>query len=196
MCAMPLSRPDADAVLDAAVPLYWMFGRMDVTLPVLAQETGVAEGELEALFGDARGAFLAALDRYASGPASLPFAAWAEGGRSAFEAAVLELVYAEGTGRGCLLTLAIVDFAPQDPAVSAAVAGHAAALMAQATDRPDLPPAALLAALAAAATLARDGRPPAGALAALTRVLDAATIGPGTTSAPATAADTGAARSD
>jgi hypothetical protein len=172
MSALLAPECDPDAVLAAAVPIYWMFGRSDVTLAVLSLETGVDEAALAATFGDAQGAFLAALAAYAAGPGAAPYRAFATAGMRGFEPAVLDLIYDDDIGRGCLLTLAVTDFAPRDPAVAAAVAAHVAALIALAGPARDgIAPAGLPVALAAAAVQARSGRPRDRAAAALAALL-------------------------
>ncbi len=168
MTASPLPRdPDRDLdlaeVLGRAIPLYWMFGRADVPLAVLAAETGAGEMALARAFGDAPGAFRAALAQYVEGPAAEPYRAFAaapDGQEAAvFSTALLDLVFDGDTGRGCLLIQAIAAFAPRDPQVDSAVKGHVAALAALAGPLREARPAPrqLLAAHAAAAARAREG---------------------------------------
>ncbi len=170
----------AEVALDRAIPLYWMFGRADVPLAVLAAETGVGELVLRDLFGDAGATFRAALARYAQGPAAEPYRAFAEAPdgqeAAAFALSLLDLVFGDGTGRGCLLIQAIAVFAPRDPLVEVAVQGHVADLMALAGPVREARPAPrrLLAAHAAAATRARDGQPVENVAAAVEALLFAA----------------------
>lgn len=167
MTAAALSEFDAfdpDRILDRAIPLYWMFGRADVPLPVLAAETGATEAMLAATFGNADGAFRAALARYSEASAAAPYRAFAAAPdgqeAAAFATALLDLVFEEGVGRGCLLIQAIAVFAPRDPGMEGAVQRHVADLMALAGPAREARPAPrrLLAAHAAAATRARDGQ--------------------------------------
>ena len=65
----PRGRPrgfDPDAVLDRVIPVFWARGYEGASMEDLTAAAGLARPSLYAAFGDKRGLFLAALDRYAA----------------------------------------------------------------------------------------------------------------------------------
>lgn len=64
---MPRGRPrefDADAAIERAMGVFWSAGYNGASLPDLLEATELSRGSLYAAFGDKRGLFLCALDRY------------------------------------------------------------------------------------------------------------------------------------
>jgi len=117
------------AVLDRAVEAFWARGYGATSVDDLVTATGLHRGSLYAAFGDKRGLFLAALDRYAAtivphwlavlrrqGPAL-------EAVRSFFDM-VTDYAAADTRRRGCLLANTAVELAPRDSEVSRRVAAH------------------------------------------------------------------------
>lgn len=64
---LPKGRPrefDPDRVVQGAMDIFWSNGYQGTSLPDLLQATGLSRSSLYAAFGDKRGLFLLALDRY------------------------------------------------------------------------------------------------------------------------------------
>ena len=140
----PRGRPrgfDPDEVLDRVIPVFWARGYDGASMEDLTAAAGLARPSLYAAFGDKRGLFLAALDRYAAtlgrGPVdALARAEAPDTGIRAFLDAAVDLV-AGGGGRphGCLLACAAADAAECDAGVRERLAGVMAATEATITDR-------------------------------------------------------------
>jgi AcrR family transcriptional regulator len=141
----PRGRPrgfDPDEVLDRVIPVFWACGYDGASMEDLTAASGLARPSLYAAFGDKRGLFLAALDRYAAtlgrGPVdALAGAEAPDSGIRAFLDAAVDLVAGDG-GRphGCLLACAAADAAECDAGVrerlAAVMAATEAAIAAQA----------------------------------------------------------------
>jgi AcrR family transcriptional regulator len=67
---------DEDAALDAAVLVFWRHGFEGASMPTLTDAMGMNRPSLYAAFGDKRGLFLRALDRYQAGIGSEPMDAF------------------------------------------------------------------------------------------------------------------------
>jgi TetR/AcrR family transcriptional repressor of nem operon len=64
---MPRGRPrefDTDEAIESAMGVFWSSGYHATSLPELLEATNLSRGSLYAAFGDKRGLFLRALDRY------------------------------------------------------------------------------------------------------------------------------------
>src|ERR1700722_106063 len=64
---LPRGRPrsfDTEAAVERAMGVFWSHGYNAAALPDLLQATKLSRGSLYAAFGDKRGLFLRALDRY------------------------------------------------------------------------------------------------------------------------------------
>lgn len=153
---------DRDAVLEAALDLFWRHGYESTSLEMLTDAMGISRSSFYAGFGSKHAVLIAALDAYAvKGRAAL-----AEVGPSA--RALLEAIVNPGGGScGCLLVNCITELAPHDPEVAARGLAHLAhinRLFAQALDpiepKSALPRARALTALALGAlTLRKSGTP-------------------------------------
>ena len=110
---------DRDAVLEQAMLVFWRHGYEATSVQDLVTATGINRASMYGTFGDKRGVFLAAVDRYlehvnakrlaelrAPGPAKAAIRRYFDG----------LLVFAAGEGRrlGCLITNSAVELAPHD----------------------------------------------------------------------------------
>lgn len=131
-----MSRPrsfDLDEVLDAAMQVFWSQGFDATGVQDLCRATGLNPGSLYAAFGDKRGLFLQALQRYMA-VVSRESIARMHSGRSGldglrryFESLVDAMV--DGKRRqGCLVTNTMVEFALADPEIAEAFRVHLARL--------------------------------------------------------------------
>lgn len=112
---------DTDAALDRAVGVFWRRGYAGAGVAELTAAMGISPPSLYAAFGDKRGLFLAALDRYAATAGAVPLAALRSGGGDgaigAFLEAAVELAHDGGRGRGCLAACVAADAAGDDPVI-------------------------------------------------------------------------------
>ena len=112
---------DTGAALGRAVEVFWRRGYAGAGLAELTAAMGVSPPSLYAAFGDKRGLFLAALERYAATTGAVPLHALraAEGDAKlcAFLAATVDLAYEGGHGRGCLAACVAGDAAGNDEAI-------------------------------------------------------------------------------
>lgn len=120
---------DIEQTLDRAVDLLWRQGFEKTSIQDLVDHLGVGRGSLYATFGDKRGLYLAALDRYRE-RAHAGFAAMlagADGVVDAFEGlmeAYVDEILADPECRGCFLTNATTELAARDPEVGLRVAAN------------------------------------------------------------------------
>jgi AcrR family transcriptional regulator len=155
---------DTGAALDRAVAVFWRRGYAGAGLAELTAAMNISPPSLYAAFGDKRGLFLAALDRYAATVGATPLvalrAAEHGAGLRAFLKAAVELAYDGESGRGCLAACVAADAAGDDEAIrdrlAAMLRGYEEALQGTAGDGA---PAGrvLLAAMHAIAVRARAG---------------------------------------
>lgn len=140
----PRGRPrsfDPEAVLDRVIPVFWARGYEGASMEELTAASGLARPSLYAAFGDKRGLFLAAVDRYAAtigrGPVErLAGAATLDAGIRAFLDATMDLVAGErGRPHGCLLACAAADAAECDAGVRERLAEATAATEAAIAER-------------------------------------------------------------
>lgn len=116
-------------VLDRAVEAFWTHGYAGTSIDDLVTATGLHRGSLYAAFGDKRGLFLAALDRYAATVVPRWLAVLRRPGPPldgvrGFLAMVTEYAAADARRRGCLLANAAVELAPHDAEVSRRIGAH------------------------------------------------------------------------
>jgi TetR/AcrR family transcriptional repressor of nem operon len=184
-----MARPptfDRTTVLDRAMAAFWSKGFEATSIQDLVRATGLQRGSLYAAFGDKRGLFDAALDRYATEVSARTFRPLddEDAGLATLEAVFRRLAAGDrlAPAPGCLVTNTAVDLAPHDTALKAVVEALLARLEARlrrvlqraaaAGDlRPDVQPAAAAAQLLTLAqglrVLHRLGTPEATRLAAV-----------------------------
>ena len=111
---------DRDQVLDKAMALFWRQGFAASSVQDLVDATGLSRSSLYAAFGDKRGLFLAAVDRYVETASAQRIQALRTGRdplasiRHFFDDLVAFSV-GEGRRLGCLLTNEAVELAPSEP---------------------------------------------------------------------------------
>jgi TetR/AcrR family transcriptional repressor of nem operon len=117
---MPRPREfDRDVVLDRAMRVFWTWGYEAASVQRLMTRMGIQRGSLYATFGDKRGLFFAALDRYDRVATARLLAALESPGsgkmaiRDFFRLKV-ELAMEPGRPRGCLVTNSATELASRD----------------------------------------------------------------------------------
>lgn len=122
---MPRRREfDGERVLDEAMRQFWRAGYEPTSVEDLVGRMGLRRGSIYNAFGDKRGVFLAALDRYvecvvrkrvrglhAAGPGLETIRAFFSG--------VVDFAVGEGRGMGCLLVNTVVESSGDDAEVTA-----------------------------------------------------------------------------
>lgn len=160
---------DRDVALHAAMLLFWRHGYEATSLADLTAAMGVTPPSIYAAFGDKKGLFLAAVDRYLSGPVtSATIIADAATARDAAQellaAAVVGFTGAD-TPPGCLLASAAISCSAAAADVAEALAARRRAIEAQLRTRmvdeglpdADVRAAYVMAVIQGLSTLARDG---------------------------------------
>jgi TetR/AcrR family transcriptional regulator, transcriptional repressor for nem operon len=125
---------EPDAVVEAAMRLFWEAGYRATSVEDLVRATGVKPGSLYGAFpGGKRALFLHSLQRYSTlvvpeklGELDSPTASLAEV-RGYFDGLVRDLLSPEGR-QGCLLVNTAIEKAAEDDEVAAVVRGHHARL--------------------------------------------------------------------
>lgn len=160
---------DRDQALHAAMLLFWRHGYEATSLADLTAAMGVTPPSIYAAFGDKKGLFLAAVDRYLSGPvtsasiiADAPTAR--DAARGLLAAAVVGFTGVD-TPPGCLLASAAISCSAAAADVAEALAARRRGIEAHLRDRieaDDLPDADaraahVMAVVQGMSTLARDG---------------------------------------
>ena len=121
-----MARPrqfDLDAVLDKAVDVFWGQGYEGTSTDDLEAATGLKRGSLYNAFGNKRGLYLAALDRYCRVEMGEAISVLKEreptlqGLRALFERAINQAGPADSR-RGCLLCNTAIELAPRDPEIA------------------------------------------------------------------------------
>lgn len=119
---------DVDAVADIALRLFWEQGLEATSLEQVTARTGVSASSLYAAFGNKRGLFRAAVDRYRIFVGNA-LDTLAHGGRGIDD--VVQFV--DGVRRGitsgeqpagCLIVNTMVELGPTDPEMSLIAASH------------------------------------------------------------------------
>lgn len=116
-------------VLDRAVEAFWARGYNGTSIHDLVAATGLHRGSLYGAFGDKRGLFLAALDRYAATVVPQWLAVLRRSGPPldairGFLDMVTDYAAADTRRRGCLLANTAIELAPHDAEVSRRVGAH------------------------------------------------------------------------
>lgn len=116
---------DRETVLDHAVACFWRHGYEGTSVQDLVAATGLGRGSLYAAFGDKRGVFEAALDRYRTVVSARLFAPLDAPGADmdAIREVLRRLatVDRKAPAPGCLLTNTVCEAGPRDPAFAASV---------------------------------------------------------------------------
>jgi TetR/AcrR family transcriptional repressor of nem operon len=114
---------DKAEVLDAAMRLFWERGYERTGIADVVSATGVLRGSLYAAFGDKRGLFLAALDRYRAGWRASLKRLETDSVVPGLRGVLLQFVSAAGEagGRGCMVGNTIGEAFVGDDMVRAAV---------------------------------------------------------------------------
>jgi TetR/AcrR family transcriptional regulator, transcriptional repressor for nem operon len=110
---------ERDVVLDRAMQVFWSRGYEATSIQHLVGRMGIQRGSLYATFGDKRGLFFAAIDRYDRMVTAKLLAALEEpaSGKDAicqFFRLKVELSVEPGRPRGCLVTNAAAEMAARD----------------------------------------------------------------------------------
>ncbi|HBN31970.1 MAG: TetR/AcrR family transcriptional regulator [Rhodobacterales bacterium] len=110
---------DQDEVLDAAMLVFWTRGYDAASLDDLTQAMGINRPSLYAQFGNKRGLFLAAIDRYTetiSAPQAVPLATVQDIAKavSLYYGEIIKCVAAEGRPPGCLIASVATELAARD----------------------------------------------------------------------------------
>ncbi len=120
---------DGDTALDAAIACFWSRGYEATSVRDLARDMGISGPSLYNAFGDKRGLFIQALQRYATMSMHERIARLEA--RHAPEAAICaffeELIHrsvSDPAKRGCLLVNAALEVAPHDAEIGALVASY------------------------------------------------------------------------
>jgi TetR/AcrR family transcriptional repressor of nem operon len=117
-----MARPrefDESAVLDAAIQCFWSRGYEATSVKDLIDETGITAASIYNAYGDKRGLFRTALDRYVDSSvagrmqrcAALPPREAIE----AFFAEILSRSLSDREHKGCMLVNSALEMAPHDP---------------------------------------------------------------------------------
>jgi len=114
---------DEEAVLEAAMDAFWRHGYEATSLADLCTCTGLHKGSLYQAFGDKHQLFMRALKHYSDrefhavqaviSPLQSPL--------ERIRAAVRKICDDAGSEKGCMMVNSVVELAPHDPAVKAAV---------------------------------------------------------------------------
>lgn len=125
-----MARPrefDEGAVLDAAIQCFWTFGYEATSVKDLTENTGLTAASLYNAYGDKRGLFRAALDRYVSDSignrirrceALPPLEAI-----TAFFEEILRRSLNDRQHKGCMLVNSALEIAPHDAEFQKIIAG-------------------------------------------------------------------------
>ena len=131
---------DRDAAIMRAAAVFWAKGYEGASFRDLTEAMGISPPSLCAAFGDKRGLFLEAVDRYSSeGGQAVGVALWATGRlacdlRAAFGAIIDRASGAAGPS-GCLVACVLSDAAETDPACRQRLAAFVSTLDAALIDR-------------------------------------------------------------
>jgi TetR/AcrR family transcriptional repressor of nem operon len=116
---------DEEAALEAAMDAFWTKGFEATSMTDLCNCTGLHKGSLYQAFGDKHTLFMNALHHYANAEFHETTAV-AEGLTSPLEiirAVVNKICDDAGGEKGCMMINSMVELAPHDPAVKAALEG-------------------------------------------------------------------------
>ena len=112
-----------DVVITRAMDVFWTRGYQGTSLPDLLTATGLSRASLYAAFGDKRGLFLNALDRYISDSLNqfdgqLAAVEGPIAGLHRFAEGYVMRTWGDAGARGCLLVASTMELAASDPEVS------------------------------------------------------------------------------
>ena len=118
---------DEDAALEAAMEAFWAKGYEATSMADLCKCTGLHKGSLYQAFGDKHALFMAALKHYADTEFRdvADEALQSESPLDNIRAAVRKICSMAAHEKGCLMINSVVELAPHDEAVKAAVRGFA-----------------------------------------------------------------------
>jgi len=128
-----LRKFDRDTVLESAVDVFWERGYDGAGMQEICRATGLNPGSIYAAFGDKHGLFIEALKRYMAAVSQetierLNSHPSSRAGIADYYAALIDAMLDGKRRWGCLVTNSIVDFAMNDPQISAAFQLHLARL--------------------------------------------------------------------
>ncbi|MFJ2867598.1 TetR/AcrR family transcriptional regulator [Kitasatospora sp. NPDC087314] len=114
---------DPDAVLQAALELFWRRGYEATSMADLVEELGIARASIYATFGSKHELFLRALERYGEQADPRLLVELSQPGPVLPAVRAVVRRYAEGSAqdglkRGCFVTNTAVELAPHDPAAA------------------------------------------------------------------------------
>ena len=114
---------DEEAVLEAAMDAFWQKGYEATSLTDLCDCTGLHKGSLYQAFGDKHKLFMRSLTHYAEQAFQEVRAAVSDSDSplESVRAAVHQICDDSGNDKGCLLINSMVELAPHDPEVKAAL---------------------------------------------------------------------------
>ncbi|MFI9508918.1 TetR/AcrR family transcriptional regulator [Nocardia sp. NPDC052566] len=125
---------DESGLLDAAADLFWSKGFDDTSVEDVSRATGVGNGSIYAAYGNKRGLFLAAFERYCEQRARFVrdvLAATPGSARAAVRAlfaAIIDDCASQPDRRGCLMLNSIAQLGPRIPEVATLGATTTAAM--------------------------------------------------------------------
>ena len=125
----PPGRPrefETDTAVEAAMQVFWTRGYHSTSLIDLIDGTGLSRGSLYKAFGDKRGLFLVALERYTAGASERLFHTLQQPGsaKAAIHATLMhfaQLSSADQGQRGCMLVATASEMLPHDAGIAACV---------------------------------------------------------------------------
>ena len=124
---------DKEAVVKAALEVFWRQGYQATSVQDLVEATGVNRGSLYDTFGDKHGLFLAVVEHYRCEISARRLAQLAAPGPvreklAGFFDDMIAFSVGEGRLLGCLMTNAAIELAPHDRDTACAVAANMAAI--------------------------------------------------------------------
>lgn len=117
---------EVDDAVESAMQVFWTHGYNGTSLVDLIDGTGLSRGSLYKAFGDKRGLFLAALERYTEGSSAGLFAILRQPlpAKAVIRASLTrfaQLSSAEEGLRGCMLVATATEMVPHDAGIAASV---------------------------------------------------------------------------
>jgi TetR/AcrR family transcriptional repressor of nem operon len=114
---------DEEAALEAAMDAFWAKGYEATSMADLCSCTGLHKGSLYQAFGDKHTLFMDALRHYADSEFDETTSVMSEANTPLenFRAVVEKIMHDAGGEKGCMMINTMVELAPHDPAVKAAL---------------------------------------------------------------------------
>ncbi len=133
---MSVARPrefDKEAVVRAALGVFWRQGYRATSVQDLVEATGVNRGSLYDTFGDKHGLFLEVVEHYRRHTSARRLSKLEEPGPlrgklAAFFGEIIDFSVGEGRLLGCLMTNSAIELAPHDRDAALAVGANMAAM--------------------------------------------------------------------